>query len=245
MLTLRTAGIVCAVRGHGENAAIVRLLTPESGLVAGYVRGGRSTRLRPILQPGNGVTAELRARVDTALPALTADLDRSRAALHASPLTASALEWVTALTAVALPEGQPYAGLYGALDAMLDALALAPSARGWASALARYELLMLDSLGFALDLDVCVVSGATDDLAFVSPVSGGAVTAVAAGQYAGRLLPLPAHLRGSGAAPTMADALAALTLSGHFVAERLLPGRAARTMAARHRLMDRLQRAVA
>ncbi|HYZ47322.1 MAG TPA: recombination protein O N-terminal domain-containing protein [Sphingomonas sp.] len=140
--------LIVAVRAHGEHGAIVRALTPEHGLQAGYVRGGRSRRLRPVLLPGNLVEAEFRARVEEQLAAATVELAHSRAPLLSEPLPAAGIEWVTALVAAALPEGQPYSALYEGLSGVLDAIEHAPSARGWALALARFEQLLLLHLGF-------------------------------------------------------------------------------------------------
>jgi DNA repair protein RecO (recombination protein O) len=140
--------IVVAVRAHGEHGAIVRALTPEHGLQAGYVRGGRSRRLRPVLLPGNLVEAEFRARVEEHLAAATVELTHSRAPLLSEALPAAAIEWVCALTAASLPEGHPYPRLYEALSGALDAVEYAPSARGWAAALVKYEQLLLAELGY-------------------------------------------------------------------------------------------------
>jgi DNA repair protein RecO (recombination protein O) len=148
---LETRAIVCAVRGHGEHGAIVRALTPAEGVQAGYVRGGKSRRLRPVLVPGNLVQADYRARTEEQLPHLSVELIHSRAFLLSEPLAAAGLEWATALTAAALPEGQPYPRLFEGLDGLLGAIEAAPSARGWAAALVRYELLLLAELGFGLD----------------------------------------------------------------------------------------------
>lgn len=148
---LETPAIVCAVRAHGEHGAIVRALTPADGLQAGYVRGGKSRRLKPVLVPGNLVQAELRARTDEQLATLTVELIHSRAFLLSEPLAAAGIDWAAALTAAALPEGQPYPRLYEGLDGLLAAIEAAPSARGWAAALVRYELLLLGELGFGLD----------------------------------------------------------------------------------------------
>jgi DNA repair protein RecO (recombination protein O) len=147
-MLMRVPAIIVAVRAHGEHGAVVRALTAGYGLQAGYVRGGRSRRLRPILLVGNTVEAEFRARSDTQLASLTVELVESRAALLAEPLAALAIEWVTALAAVTLPEGHPYPRVYAALDGALRAIASAPSARGWAPALVAYEELLLDALGF-------------------------------------------------------------------------------------------------
>ncbi|APZ98130.1 DNA repair protein RecO [Sphingopyxis sp. QXT-31] len=245
MASLSAEAIVCAVRAHGEHGAIVRALTREAGLVAGYVRGGRSRRLRPILMPGNLVALELRARTEEQLAGATAELLASRAPLLAEPLASAAINWVTSVTAAVLPESQRYPALYEALSGLLDAIGVAPSARQWAAALARYELLLLAELGFGLDLDECVATGSRDHLAFVSPKSGGAVSVAAAGGYEARLLRLPTFLRGAGPAATMGDVLDGLAITGHFLDRDLLEGRNRELLEVRSRLIDRLGRAVA
>jgi DNA repair protein RecO (recombination protein O) len=148
---LDTQAIIVAVRPHGEHGAIVRALTPEDGLRPGYVRGGKSRRLRPVLVPGNLVQADYRARTEEQLPHLSVELIHSRAFLLSEPLASAGIDWATALTAAALPEGQPYPALFQGLDGVLTAIEAAPSARGWALALVRYELLLLGQLGFGLD----------------------------------------------------------------------------------------------
>jgi DNA repair protein RecO (recombination protein O) len=148
---LETQAIICAVRTHGEHGAIVRALTPGEGIQPGYVRGGKSRRLRPVLVPGNLVEADYRSRTDEQLAHLTVELVHSRAFLLSEPLASAGIEWATALTAAALPEGQPYPRLFEGLDGVLTAIEAAPSARGWAAALVRYELLLLGELGFGLD----------------------------------------------------------------------------------------------
>ena len=150
---LETKAIVCAVRAHGEHGAIVRALTPAEGIQPGYVRGGKSRRLRPVLVPGNLVAADYRARTEEQLAHLSVELIHSRAFLLSEPLASAGIEWATALTAAALPEGQPYPRLFEGLDGLLTAIEAAPSARGWAAALVRYELLLLAELGFGLDED--------------------------------------------------------------------------------------------
>jgi DNA repair protein RecO (recombination protein O) len=235
--------ILLSVRAHGEHGAVARALTREDGVQPGYVRGGHARRLRPVLQPGNAVRGEWRSRTDEQLAALTVELVHSRAALHGMALPAAALDWVTALTATALPEAQPYPQLYDALGGVLDAVEAAPSARGWAAALARYELLVLAELGFGLDLSACVATGGTDELAFVSPKSGAAVCRGAAAGYEARLFALPPFLRDGGAA-TGAEAIEALAITGHFLARDLLIDRRRDPLAARERLLERLRRAV-
>ncbi len=135
---IRAEALILAVRMHGEHGAVVRCLTAEHGLQPGYVRGGRSTRLRPVLQPGNLVLGDWRARTDSQLAGLTAELVHSRAPLFEQPLPAAAIDWVTALTAGALPEAQPYPAIFATLSAMLAAIEAAPAARGWGAALVRF-----------------------------------------------------------------------------------------------------------
>lgn len=243
-MQLRADAIVLSVRAHGEHGAVVRALTPDDGVQPGYVRGGHSRKLRPVLQPANVVLGEWRARTDDALPGLTVELIASRAPLYAEPLAAAALTWATAGTAAVLPDGLPYPRLHAGLGGLLDAVEAAPGARGWGAALVRYELLLLAELGFGLDLSACVVTGATEDLAFVSPKSGAAVSRASAYGYEAKMLPLPGFLLTGGQAE-WAAILDGLTLSGHFLHRDLYHGRAAEALAARERLVERLRRAVA
>jgi DNA repair protein RecO (recombination protein O) len=238
---IAATAIVCAVRAHGEHGAVARLLTPDDGLQPGYVRGGHSRRMRPVLLPGNLVAADYRARSEEQLAGLTVELVHSRAGLFAEALPAAAIEWVTALTAVTLPEGLPYPRLYEALDGVLSAIEAAPSARGWAGALVRYELLLLSELGFGLDLASCAASGAIEDLAWVSPRSGQAVSRAAGEPYADRLLPLPRFLLAGGEAG-WADVRDALRLTGFFLDRDLLAGPRATILDARERLVARVRR---
>jgi DNA repair protein RecO (recombination protein O) len=234
--------IVCSVRVHGEHGAIVRALTPDDGIQPGFVRGGKSRRLRPVLMPGNLVQAEYRARTEEQLAQLSVELVHSRAPLLAEPLAAAGIDWACALTATALPEAQPYPRLYEALDGLLSAIEAAPSARGWSAALVRYELLLLGELGFGLDLAECAATGAREDLAFVSPKSGRAVSKAGAGEYRDRLLPLPAYLLDGEGSPLWSDIRDGLRLTGHFLARDLLIERQADVLAARERLVERLKR---
>jgi DNA repair protein RecO (recombination protein O) len=140
--------LICSVRPHGETGAVVRALTAEQGLLAGYVQGARGRVLRPVLMPGNVVKGEWRGRVSGQLPSMTAELQHSRGHLLGEPLATAAIEWACALTAATLPEAYPYPRLHGALDGLLAAVELAPAARGWAPAMARYEALLLSELGY-------------------------------------------------------------------------------------------------
>lgn len=240
-MRIDTPAIVCALRSHGEHGAVIRLMTPEDGLQAAYVRGARGRRMRPVLMPGNLVEARLSARTDTQLPQAAVELVHSRGPLLSEPLPAAAIDWATALTATALPEGQPYPRLYQALAGLLDAIEAAPSASGWGAALVRYELLMLAELGFGLDLTTCAVTGSSDDLVAVSPRSGQAVSAAEAEPYADRLLPLPRFVREGGSA-SWHDIVDGLALTGHFLDRDLLTERNRPIGEARDRLVERLRR---
>lgn len=147
-MQLDTEAIVCALRSHGEHGTILRMLTPGHGLVAAYVRGGRGRRMRPVLIPGNLVSAQLRARTESQLPQAAVELARSRAPLISEPLQSSAIEWASALVASALPERQPYPRIYQALAGLLDAIEAAPSAKGWSGALAGFEQVVIAELGY-------------------------------------------------------------------------------------------------
>ena len=241
-MRIETEGIVCALRSHGEHGAIVRLMTPEQGLVAGYVRGARGRRLRPVLIAGNIVQAQLSSRTDAQLPQASIELIHSRAPLLSEPLPAAAIEWVTVLTATALPEGQPYPRLHQALGGLLDAVEAAPSANGWGAALVRYELLLLAELGFGLDLERCAVTGSSDDLVAVSPRSGRAVSAAEAEPYAGKLLAMPPFVREGGPA-TWEEIAQGLDLTGHFLVRDVLTDRSRPLSEPRERLVERLRSA--
>ena len=238
----QTQAIVCALRNHGEHGAIVRLMTPDQGLVAAYVRGARGRRMRPVLIAGNMVQAELSARTDAQLPQAVVELVHSRGSLLSEPLPAAAIEWATVLTATVLPEGQPYPPLFQALEGLLDAIEAAPSAAGWGAALVRYELLLLAELGFGLDLDRCAITGSNDDLVAVSPKSGRAVSAAEAEPYTGELLPLPRFVREGGQA-SWPEIVQGLDLTGHFLLRDVLTDRSRPVAEARQRLVDRLRRA--
>jgi len=185
-------GIVLGVRRHGETSAIVELLTRGHGRHLGLVRGGASSRMRPLLQPGNSVNAIWRARLDEHLGTYALEGTRLRAAgLLGSP---HAVYGVTHLAALArlLPERDPHVDIFEMLDRTLDDF---DDAGGAAVHLVRFELAMLGELGFGLDLESCAATGETTDLIYVSPKSGGAVSRSAGEPWRDRLLRLPAFLR--------------------------------------------------
>jgi len=241
-----TTAIICSVRAHGEHGAVVRALTPENGLLAGYVRGGRSRTMRPVLVPGNRVQATYSARTAEQLASLSVELSHSIAPLLREPLPVAAIEWLCGLTAVALPEGNAYPPLWRAMGAVLDAIEAARAARGWAVALVRYELLLLGQLGFGLDLSGCVATGAgAEALTHVSPRTGAGVSAEGAKGFEAKLLPLPAFLRDGTMEAEWPEILAGLALTRHFLESFVLIDRRTEVLAGRDRLTDRLKRAVA
>src|ERR1700757_2800137 len=196
-------GIVLGVRRHGESSAIVELLTREHGRHLGLVRGGAASRMRPLLQPGNGVRAVWRARLDEHLGTYAIEGTR----LGAATVLASshAVYGVTHLASLArlLPERDPHQGIFDMLERTLDDFDDIGEA---AAHLIRFELAMLAELGFGLDLDSCAATGETTDLIYVSPKSGGAVSRRAGDPWRDRLLRLPAFLRqGEGGANGWSD----------------------------------------
>lgn len=204
------SGIVVGMRRHGETGVILEVLTRLHGRHAGFVHGGRSRRLRPVLQPGNGVELAWRSRVEDQLGTFTVEPLRQRAAgIMASATALHAVQHLCILIRL-LAEREPHEALHDRLDALLDAL-------DTPVAMARFELTMLRELGFGLDLSRCAVSGRGEDLAFVSPKSGRAVSAAAGAPYADRLLLLPGFLRGSEAVASADDVAAGFRLTGFFL----------------------------
>jgi DNA repair protein RecO (recombination protein O) len=185
-------GIILGVRRHGEGSVIAELLTREHGRHLGLVRGGTSARMRPVLQPGNTVRAVWRARLDEHLGnyAIEGLVLRAANLFNAS----HALYGVTHLGSLArlLPERDPHENIYEMVEASLDDF---DDARHAAVQLARFELAMLAELGFGLDLSACAATGATEDLIYVSPKSGIAVSRGAGEPWRDKLLRLPAFLR--------------------------------------------------
>ena len=195
-------GIVLGVRRHGESSAIVELLTRAHGRHLGLVRGGASSRMRPLLQPGNTVRAVWRARLDEHLGYYQVEGIRLRAATVLA--SSHAVYGVTHLASLArlLPERDPHEDIYEMLDRTLDDFDEVGQA---AAHLIKFELAMLAELGFGLDLDTCAATGETTELVYVSPKSGGAVSRRAGDPWRDRLLRLPAFLRSEGNASGWSD----------------------------------------
>ena len=234
-------GIVLSARRHGENAAVVSLLTEHHGRHAGLVHGARGRRARGLYQAGNALTARWQARLAEHLGRYTCELVRARASLVLDdPPRLAALAAVCALVEATLPERLPYPQVYGATGRLLDTL---EASERWAEAVVHWELALLAELGFGLDLSACAATGSVDDLAYVSPRSGRAVSQEAAEPYADKLIPLPPFLLRpeDDAAPTAADIVAGLRLTGWFFEKHVFGGQGGRMPAARERFIDRLQ----
>ncbi|WFE76253.1 DNA repair protein RecO [Roseinatronobacter sp. S2] len=213
----RDQGILLSVRKHGEATALTEVFTALHGRHAGAVRGGASRKMAPVLQQGAQLDVHWRARLEDQMGNFTVELLQPRAAhIMGDRLALLALGSVCALCRFALPERAPYPGLYSATVALLDAL----GQPGWLHAYVLWELHLLEDTGFGLDLDRCAVTGAQQGLAYVSPRTGRAVTIEGAGEYAARLLPLPAALLNGGPLDAT-DLTKALAISGYFLSHRL------------------------
>lgn len=232
-------GIVVAARKHGESSALVQLLTRGHGRHAGLVRGGAGSRARGVYQPGNLVAARWRARLPEHLGVFTCELERSTAAAFLDdPLRLAGLSAACAIASSALPERHPYPALYDATLALIEAIADEPE---WAAVYVRWELGLLDELGFGLDLSACAATGANDDLAYVSPKTGRAVSRAAGEPYRDRLLALPGFLVGTGEAGA-GDVAAGLRLTGDFIDRHLFAPHERKLPAARERFVERFAR---
>ncbi len=234
----RDEGVLLSMRTHGESAAIIEVFTIGHGRHAGVVRGGASRRMAPVLQTGAQLDVTWRARLHDHIGTYTVEPLRSRAGLMSDRPALAALTSVCALLRAALPEREPHPALWSGTVALLDAL----GGTDWPSAYLRWEIRLLEELGFGLDLGRCAVTGATEGLAFVSPRTGRAVSVAGAGDWADRLLPLPPGLAGDG--PVTGAALRdGLALTTHFLTREMAHDPQARPLPeARARLVDLLTR---
>ena len=227
-------GIVLSTRAHGETGLIAMLLTREHGRHAGLARG---QKLRAALQPGTAVQARWRARLSEHLGSYALEPSGSAAALLIDdPLRLGALSSACAVVEAALPEREAHPPVFDGLAALLDAL----TGDHWDAAYVQWEIGLLGALGFGLDLKRCAASGRNDDLAYVSPRTGRAVSLSAGEPYREKLLALPGFLIGRG--PADPDAVArGLALTGHFI-ERTLFGQAHRPVPPRQRYVERYRK---
>jgi DNA repair protein RecO (recombination protein O) len=237
MIEWRDSAFVLGARRHGESAQIVELLTRAHGRHLGLVRGGQTPKRRGILQPGNEVAASWRGRLSEHLGALILEPVRAHAAaLLDDPLRLAGLSAAAALLSATLPEREPHGDVFAGFAGLIAALDSAPD---WPARYVEWERDLLAALGFGLDLSRCAATGATTDLAYVSPKSGRAVSRAAGLPYRDKLLPLPAFLWCR--APATADDLArGLELTGYFLLRHLLLPQRRPLPPARARLIARL-----
>lgn len=240
MIEWRDEGALLKVRKHGENSAIIEVFTAEHGRAAGVVRGGTSRKIAPMLQPGAQLDVTWKARLDDHLGSFTIEPVRSRAAqVMQDRLGLAGLNAVTGLLAFVLPEREAHAALYTRSIQLLDLLG---NTDVWPLAYLQWEVALLEDMGFALDLSACAVSGLNDDLFYVSPRTGRAVSRLAAGEWADRLLPLPHVLLGKGDAD-IEQILIAMKTTGHFLHNHLATSLGNKALPeARQRLIDVLGR---
>jgi DNA repair protein RecO (recombination protein O) len=235
--------IVLGTSAHGETSAILEVMTAERGRHLGLVKGGRGRRMQPMLQPGNTVQVTWRARLEGHLGLFTADLVTSRAArLMESAVGVYSIQILAAHLRY-LAERDPHPGLFQAASVILDHLDDAGNA---VRLLVRFEIALLDELGFGLDLTSCAATGVTSDLIFVSPKSARAVSRSAGAPYADRMLPLPAFLLSPMASdpPTAAELADALRLTGYFLERHVAEPRSMPLSTARAQLADRVLKGV-
>ncbi len=239
-------GIVLSAHKHGESSAIVTLLTREHGRHAGLVRGGAGKRARGIYQPGNHVMAQWRARLAEHLGSYQCELTGASAAhLLDDRLRLAALSAACALTEAAVPEREPHGVLFEMFAGLLAAL----DRDDWQFLYVRWELDLLRELGFGLDLSSCAATGRTDQLTYVSPKSGRAVSLTAGEPYRRSLLALPGFLlNGEGAKnaeqglETAGSVRDGLALTGYFLEHYVFAPNNRGLPAARQRLVERLAR---
>lgn len=230
--------IILAVRPHGETSLIVQLLTRTHGRHAGLVRGARKARGRGLYEIGNRVEASWQARLAEHLGLLRCELlGGCAAALIDDPARLAGLAAAAAMAEAALPEREPAPRSFAGLAELLTALA---QDRDWAPVYVRWELDLLAELGFGLDLARCAATGATSDLAYVSPKSAQAVSRDAGAPYRDKLLALPSFLRDPAAAIGPADIRDGLALTGYFLSRHVFAPLGRALPPARTRFVDRM-----
>lgn len=231
-------GVVLAVRRFGEHDAICTLLTAAHGRTAGMVKGGSGKNGRSLLQPGNHVRAAWRARLDSQLGVYTLESIRAFAAEALdSPAALSGVAALCAMAEAALPEREPHDEVYRQCLHLLEHI----GAAGWDAHYVLWELCLLRDMGYGLDLGSCAATGVTDDLAYVSPRSGRAVSRAAAAPYLKQVLHLPAFLKDESPemAATPAQIAQGLALTGHFFDLHVFAPHGRQAPAARQRFLER------
>lgn len=219
----RDEGVILSVRRHGETSAIAELLTAQHGRCLGLVRGGRSRTLRPVLQAGNAVQVTWRARLEEHLGNFVLEpLSLRAGAIMDEPFRLAGLATLAGLAQL-LPEREPHGRIYEALRVVLESI---EQDDVWPALLVRWEMGLLDELGFGLDLSKCAATGAKEELIYVSPRSGKSVSAQAGAAYRDRLFRLPAFLTANAPASN-ADIVDGLRLTGYFLDRHVFEPRGA------------------
>ena len=232
----RDEGVILSVRRHGETSAIAEILTVGHGRCLGLVRGGRSRIQRPVLQAGNAVEAVWRARIEEQLGTYVLEpLELRAGAIMQEPFRLAGLSTLTGLAGL-LPEREPHRRVYEGLRIVLGAM---EQDEMWPALLVRWEMGLLDELGFGLDLSRCAATGTTDNLVYVLPKSGKAVSAQAGEAYKDRLLRLPGFLK-SNAAASPEDVIDGLNLTGYFLHRHVFEPRGAAMPEQRERVLKGL-----
>jgi DNA repair protein RecO (recombination protein O) len=233
-------GIVLSARKHGESSAIVTLMTPTCGVHAGLVRGGAGKRKRGDFQPGNRVQAHWRGRLAEHLGSYSCELLQAHAAvLMDDPDALACLSSVLAMCESTLPEREPHPSIFEGLSVVLNSL----ESEGWPSVYVKWELGLLAELGFGLDFSCCAASGVTENLIYVSPKSGRAVSAEEGQIYKSKMLALPPFLLTQGVAGAASEIIDGLVLTGYFLERHVFGHLRSKTLpAARHRLLERLRK---
>lgn len=236
----RDEGIILGTRKHGETSAILEVMTRSHGRHLGLVRGGRSRRMQPLLQPGNRVDLVWWARLDEHLGSFQVEpLELNAARLFDSACAVYGLQLIAAHLRL-LPERDPHAGLFDTLRLMLAVLDT-PAAAG--ELIVRFELLVLEELGFGLDLTRCAATGQQHDLVFVSPKSGRAVSGEAGAPWAEKMLTLPSFLRpGANSRPDLAAMEDAFRLNSFFLSRHVYEPRGLAVPEARNGFIAALRR---
>lgn len=233
--------VVLSARAHGDTGAVVDLLTRDHGRRMAYVAGGASRRMKPFLQPGARVEVELRARTSDHLGSARLEpVGEGPSALFDDPLALLGLSSAAAVAQAALAEREAHPGAFLAFEALTAALTLRDL---WPAVYVRFESGLLEELGFGMDLSRCAVSGAVDDLAWVSPRTGRAVSVEAGAPYADKLLRLPPFLLGAQAGLSDGDVRDGLALTGHFLTRCVFDPLNRPLPEARDRMVERLRAA--
>lgn len=232
-------GIILSLRKYGEYDAVVDVLTRHHGRHAGMVRGGMGRRKRGDVQVGNFVTLEWRGRLETHLGTYQLELARAYSAtLLDSGAKLAVLNSMTSLLTLCLPEREEHQPLLDSMMSFLEMLGLDADMSLWGPVLVKWELGLLQELGFGLDLSCCAATGVTEGLAYVSPKSGRAVSKEAGLPYHDKMLILPAFLINDMNNVTAEDVLSGLTLTEYFLMRHMFEGNIKKFPAARSMILD-------